>query len=345
MIKTYPDPIDLWVRSLTPDDGVWQPVRGESLHLNIDPYELVVWGVNESWTGCKLVLNDGKEFDATKQAAQFKVKVLLQTGTVYSAYLVFNDKAGRRARTPYRQWQPTDDGNIHEYVWNLPITSGWEVEAGFDWRFIKTITLDFEVSAVDTAAWIRDPHFVYLEEVLAELVVQSNPSGKSFSIDGVSGTTPSDTLGLEAGVSYTVSIDPADFIRWEDSSTNPARTIQLSEGEAKTIIAYYAGAPPQNVARVCFYASQNGDEVNAKVLLNKVPLGTTPFCIDLYPEDYTFKVSFNGQTQDVYINAPAGEITVVEATFKKGEFNWINVLIAAGVILGSVIVIGAVQHR
>jgi hypothetical protein len=80
------------------------------------------------------------------------------------------------------------------------------------------------------------------------LTVNSNPQGVPFNINGVKASTPW-TAELEEGL-YTITM-PAEatvntskytFKNWEDGSTNPVRTVNLT---ADTVItAYYELAPP-----------------------------------------------------------------------------------------------------
>ncbi|MBA7493691.1 hypothetical protein ES702_04253 [subsurface metagenome] len=83
----------------------------------------------------------------------------------------------------------------------------------------------------------------YSKFVMSTLKIDSVPQGKTFTIEGVSGVTPS-TYSLDPNTLYTVSVDPTNFKQWEDGSTNPTRIITLATGENKTITAYYDGAPP-----------------------------------------------------------------------------------------------------
>ncbi|MBA7489945.1 hypothetical protein ES702_00479 [subsurface metagenome] len=86
----------------------------------------------------------------------------------------------------------------------------------------------------------------YSKLVRSTLTIDSTPQGKTFTIAGVSGVTPS-TFGLDPTVPYAVSVDPTNFKEWEDESTDPTRTITLAIGEEKTITAYYEdAAPPPN---------------------------------------------------------------------------------------------------
>lgn len=87
----------------------------------------------------------------------------------------------------------------------------------------------------------------YSKFVRSTLTINSNPQGKTFTIAGVSGITPS-TYNLDPNTPYIVSVDPTNFKQWEDGSTDPTRTITLAIGEQKTITAYYGPAPEENYA-------------------------------------------------------------------------------------------------
>lgn len=79
------------------------------------------------------------------------------------------------------------------------------------------------------------------------LTVKSEPPGVKVIIDGVEAKTPH-TWGVTPDA-YTVLVPAEGFIEWEDGSTDPVRTIEITED--MTIIAYYeAGVPWKTIAAV-----------------------------------------------------------------------------------------------
>lgn len=72
------------------------------------------------------------------------------------------------------------------------------------------------------------------------LTVKSDPPGVKVIIDGVEAKTPH-SWGVSPGT-YTVEVPEEGFIEWEDGSTDPVRTIEVTEDT--TIIAYFKAAVP-----------------------------------------------------------------------------------------------------
>lgn len=72
------------------------------------------------------------------------------------------------------------------------------------------------------------------------LTVKSDPPGVKVIIDGVEAKTPH-TWGVSPGT-YTVEVPEEGFIEWEDGSTEPIRTVEVTED--MTIMAYYEAVVP-----------------------------------------------------------------------------------------------------
>ncbi len=72
------------------------------------------------------------------------------------------------------------------------------------------------------------------------LTVKSDPPGVKVIIDGVEAKTPH-SWGVSPGT-YTIEVSAEGFIEWEDGSTEPVRTIEVTED--RTIIAYYEAVVP-----------------------------------------------------------------------------------------------------
>lgn len=246
---TYPEDPESWSESLTPPEGYW---------LDSPPYEETSLDTIQKVSG------------------EFSIKSTVTKLFYYArASFIFHDPVDfiRLEDVELRFWhrlQPDKfsgtcwlslldvNGNAASKTFGTSSAGVWEpkaipcgpsaywagVDPGFDWTKVER----FEIAplfkkAEDTGShWIDYIYFQY-ERLVSSLTINSEPAGKLFTIDGYSGYTPG-RLGLDPCVSYTVSIEAEDFVKWEDGSTDPTRTIHLVEGEEKTITAYYVGAPP-----------------------------------------------------------------------------------------------------
>jgi hypothetical protein len=147
---------------------------------------------------------------------------------------------------------------FHQY--DLSLGAGWAIlDSGFDWRYLFSI--DFQAANNSTlgnytfgSLWVNGFYFSYYQLVLGTLnVLAQGPGGslsKSFSLDGTTDNTPY-SLGLEPATNFTLTIDSTDFLHWEDGSSLPQRTLNLSEGQVLTVTAYYStggGVPASKLA-------------------------------------------------------------------------------------------------
>ncbi|GAI69635.1 unnamed protein product, partial [marine sediment metagenome] len=76
---------------------------------------------------------------------------------------------------------------------------------------------------------------------LTPITVESEPSGKKIQLNGIKGTTPV-TWRVSPGT-YTLKAEPTRFIKWEDDTTNPERSITILVGQPVTFKAYYTKGP------------------------------------------------------------------------------------------------------
>jgi len=354
-IFTYPENPDAWCEeTLSPSDGIWAVIYPAAAQLSLDANAAVgnasvkaFLPSGYSWLDVKFSLNEGREFDGTKPSAMLNFYINLPTGwyPLFDVYLY--DTAGRVASR--KNIGVVADGTFHHFALPLGLGQGWAEASGFDWRFLKAIMfrglVDYPWPAGNV--WIDEFHFSYYELVRPTLAIDSVPQGKSYTLDGVSGATPSPPYGLDPGVDYSVYIDPVDFDRWEDGSTANPRTIRLAEGENKVITAYYTTAPPPpppGKGTLYCRAFANSDEVVASVQVVGVGTYTTPFSLDLDPAIYTLKASYKDQTQQKSATVFEGKITEVRFSFAKPAppgIDWTPLILAAGVI-GAVIVISQV---
>jgi len=250
--KTYPDPPDSWTEdTLTPEEGAWTFTYPTGLKIEVANDQVAVGSFsirvnNEDAQDVYLfrvafVLHEGKEFDATKFKELPRLKFYTRANegsdfiTGHTFHIRLYDVAGKYAEKKYPGID--DIGKFVEF--DLPVGpgSGWTEEEGFDWRFIKTIEF-IRSGFTNDYFWIDGLHFSYYEVVLAKLTVLSQPPGKEFRLDDLFFNTPI-TLELVPGT-YQIYMEPTNFDAWEDGSKEPLRTIELKEGEERTIIAYYA---------------------------------------------------------------------------------------------------------
>lgn len=147
--------------------------------------------------------------------------------------ITLSDVAGRMILrelyiSPVKVWQTVD----------LSLAEGWTGDvATFDWKQLQEIFIS-----------VPGTNFVYVdylhfrgELIRPTLRILSVPTGKHYTINGVSGYTPA-SYGLDAGATYTVTMDAEGFREWEDGSTDPTREVSITEDT--TITAYYEEAPP-----------------------------------------------------------------------------------------------------
>ena len=152
------------------------------------------------------------------------------------------------------------DPGSYMYDEDTPVTvdaipdSGWELDhwdldganVGSDDPYIVTMDSDHILTAV----------FVETVPTQHRLTVNSDPiSDVQFTLDGTPHTTPWSDL-LDEGT-YTIVMPPTwttgtgdlyEFDQWEDTTTNPTRTISLTSD--KTVTAYYVYVPETHTLTV-----------------------------------------------------------------------------------------------
>ena len=243
-IVTYPDDPEIWSESLSPPEGHWfSGVYGGSVHRDTvykASGEASIRHEGGTLFG-ELIFELNQPFDVTnKQNA--KITFLHRVGATLpgSSYVRLYNPDGVYAQ---RSFGTAPGGPFELKEWGVGSGTGWEVHplgSTFDWTKIKHISILCDGS---DSFWVDLIYFSWLV-TLPTLKIISQPTGKHFSLDSaVSGYTPAQ-YQVNPDVTYTISIDPTGFKKWEDGSTNPTRNIVLTAGEVKTITAYYEGAPP-----------------------------------------------------------------------------------------------------
>lgn len=260
-MMTYPSNPDDWCElTLFPVEGGWQLVDPIEAQLSLDPFASV--GVNSVMVLNKpdyyavffrFILNDGREFDGTKNQVQLKFLMALESGRWKGEARVYlYDVAGKYA---YMSLTPNVNSLFQQLTINLGAGQGWIEQPNFDWRFLKTIefhnyaAFNWLVGMYEQGrVWIDELHFSYYELVLARLSVLSQVNGQAvsgvrFRLNGTYFETPQYNLGIMPSTDYTIGIDSTHFKQWEDGNPSPIRTINLAEGQNLTVTAIYSEAP------------------------------------------------------------------------------------------------------
>jgi hypothetical protein len=111
-----------------------------------------------------------------------------------------------------------------------------------------------------------------------------------------------------------VGSDVYNFKQWEDGSTNPVRTVNLTSNT--TITAIYELMPAGKGTLEC-HAYIDAEEVAVPVEIVGVGTYTTPFTVELNVGDYTLNATYDTQTQTKTVAVVEGAITKVDFKFSK----------------------------
>jgi hypothetical protein len=258
-LETFPEDPELWSEALTFPEGHW--FAGLSnLTVKLD---LVHKASGEGCIACSYDYYWSEanktdtilEFNQVMDLREYTELRFLHALSAQSGNLApFNGNCGILICDPYWNWmtkvfgtQP--NGQYESKV--IDLRKGWYVPYGTPDDFLQTvkyvrIVCDLPiVSGKDYGGQTSflDRIFFAKEVQLGTLRIVSEPAGKNFEIDGTGGITPA-TFQITPDKNYVVSIDPADFVQWEDHSVNPSRLIHLKEGATKVITAYYKGTTP-----------------------------------------------------------------------------------------------------
>lgn len=242
-IVNYPEDPDILSESLTPALGYWSVGAGEVV---LDRINKVVGeaSIRTYATGyiyyesSIFTFYDGKEFDATFQNAKLHFLHALDEHHNGNCMVILHDSIDRIAQKEFGT-APNAKWEVKTFV--VGPGTGWFEDAGFDWTRVKKIRFEcWEKYREYGSFWVDQPYFSY-ELVKPTLRILSSPTGKHYTLNGVSGYTPA-SYGLDVGATYTVEMDPDLFIEWENGSTNPRREIAITVDT--TITAYYEDAPP-----------------------------------------------------------------------------------------------------
>lgn len=246
-IVTYPVDPNSWGENLVTPEGIWfSPIFNGAVYRDIVYKQFgqasIRFEGGDSWNLASMVFQLNSPLDLTNKTDP-KITIYLKLGVLNGSYFTgvcwidLYDSGGRQA---YKQFGTAPGGAFEPKEYDVGLGTGWTEDPGFDWSKISQIRITADGWGY---FWVDRPYFSWFV-ALPTLKILSQPTGKHFSLDeAVSGYTPAQ-YQINPDVPYTVSIDPSDFVEWENGSTNPVRNITLAEGEVKTITAYYEGAPP-----------------------------------------------------------------------------------------------------
>lgn len=243
----FPSEPDSWSESLTPAEGVWDRCAGGPISLDYISKVEGQTSINHKtptpdyYGGVLFTLNEAFDCRYWETFVFYHALIKDQNHTGSCDFFLIDVRgkyAWRRFGTaPSLSWEKKE----------LPVglnSTGWDpIDDGFDWSQIKQIGIIWHFKDIspytwrgNNDAWVDSPYFY---RGLIMVTVKSEPAGKRVVVNGEAGVTPV-TWSLSAGT-WTFRAEPTDFLRWEDGSTNPERTITILA--PTTLTAYYKGAP------------------------------------------------------------------------------------------------------
>lgn len=344
-LKTYPvDPDALCETTLTPPEGYWSQLEQGNVELfafaKVGSKSVRSW-LTQQYYYMHVYFNLNSPYDGTRNQSKLNAWIFIQSGSFRNELEITLDDAYGRYVVKDLIGVPL--GQFFQISLAIGPGTGWSGAVDFDWSAIQVIGIRFSGPGAGSV-YIDELHFSYYEVIRPTLAIDSVPQGKSYTLDGVSGATPSPPYGLDPDVDYSVYMDPVDFDRWEDGLTSNPRTIRLAEGENKVITAYYVTAPPPGKGTLYCHAFANSEEVAASVEVVGVETYNTPFSLNLNPATYTLKASYKGQAKQTVATVSEGKITEVDFSFVKAGppgIDWMPLIVVGG-LFGAVIVISQI---
>jgi hypothetical protein len=137
------------------------------------------------------------------------------------------------------------------------------------------------------------------------LVVTSTPvTAVPVSVDTIQYTTPTLPLTLQEGThiivvpsNVLVGSDIYNFKQWEDGSTNPTRTINLTSDLTITCTYQLQAPPPPAKGFLEIHAFLDSQEIVAPYEIVGITSGNTPAQIEVNVGNYTVNVTYQGQVK------------------------------------------------
>lgn len=242
---TYPEDPEIWSESLTPPEGVWSGGYNTNVYLDTVNKASGLASIRATTENdfyyCRVIFELHTPIDCTFWD---KLHFLhcLQAERDFTGECAFGlvDVNGKHA---FRYFGTSPVGPPYFESKDFDLGFFDDVEPGFDFTKVKTIIIDAQFAGQNTGSqWIDKIYFSapYVPPPKFKLLIESSPSGKNFVIEGTGGLTPTEYQVTEG--TYTVSMEPDGFKKWEDGSTNPVRSIYVNKDTA--IKADYEGAPP-----------------------------------------------------------------------------------------------------
>ncbi len=224
-MPTFPVDPDAWTETLSPPEGSWE-------YGHLDSSFFVQGNFSISSAPHDIMWFDLTNLLDITQWEKIVFFAALSMGAHNVLGVTLEDAQGRKMfREVY-----VSAVHIFQDV-ELGLREGWVVDEGFDPS--KVTRMYF--GTVAGTVWIDLLRF-FRTLALTPVTVESEPSGKKIQLSGIKGSTPF-TWKVSAGT-YTLKAEPTRFIKWEDDTTNPERTITIIAGQPVTFKAYYTSAPP-----------------------------------------------------------------------------------------------------
>jgi len=160
--KSVPLDKDAWTESVTPEDGVWSSVGGETPTFDTSTKvkgtgSIKVHGVQAYYEGGIFTLNAGKEVNANLHPILSSFAALQKAfrGDVdVSLWDTANKTVWKHINIAPGEWRKTD------LKVGLAYEGDWDVDPGFDWTQIKKVRIDCWFSGVGTGDfWIDALYF------------------------------------------------------------------------------------------------------------------------------------------------------------------------------------------
>jgi len=192
----------------------------------------------------------------------------------------------------------------------------------------RTINLAADTSMIATyEVYVPPP-------VNHSLVVTSTPiSGFAITVDGYQYTTPTQPITLQEGIhtvvapsNVLVDADIYNFKHWEDDTTTPARTIDLTAD--LTVACTYELPPPPPPAKgtLDIHAQLDSQEIIVPYEIAGVGTGNTPATVEVNVGTYTVKATYQNQTKSLTVQVPEGQTIRVDFQFTAktaGILSWL----------------------
>lgn len=184
----------------------------------------------------------------------------------------------------------------------------------------RTINLAVDTSLVAT-------YEVYVPPTVNHnLVVTSTPiSGFPFTVDGYQYTTPTQPIALQEGMhtvvvpsNVLVGSDIYNFKHWENNSTTPLRTIDLTAN--MTLVCTYAlpPIPPPAKGTLDIHAQLDSQEIIVPYSIVGDGSGNTPATVEVAAGTYTVSATSQSQTKSQTVEVPEGQTIRIDFKFTSG---------------------------